>query len=115
MDEVQAVERVPSVFDAAIHVHAAAAAGVTLDRGRLIDDGQFVAVGRNADLISGDNGYLGKQGAFRFPAFAASARMIVRGLRAYRHFNAIRRAVTVESAAGKTVAAGLNAIVDGGM
>ena len=72
-----------------IHVHAAAAAGVTLDRCRLIDNGQFVAVGRHADLISGDNGYLGKQGAFRLPALAESASMIVRGLRAYRHFNTI--------------------------
>ena len=38
--EVETVERMIRVLDAAVHVHAAAAARVTLDRGRRIDDGE---------------------------------------------------------------------------
>lgn len=89
MDKIQAVEWVPCIFDAAVHVHTAAAAAVTLDRGRLIDNGQFVAIGGHAQAVSCDNGYLRKQGPFGLPALAASARMIVSGLRAYRHLNSI--------------------------
>src|SRR5437879_11266069 len=42
VDEVEAIERVPLVLDAAVHMRAADLAGVALDRRRRIDDLQLV-------------------------------------------------------------------------
>ena len=50
MDEIQAVERVLGVFDAAEHMNAAARAGMALDGGGGIDDLELVPVGRDRTL-----------------------------------------------------------------
>jgi hypothetical protein len=42
MDEVEPVERVTLVLDAAVHVHAAAGAGIALNRRVAVDDLQLL-------------------------------------------------------------------------
>jgi hypothetical protein len=70
--EVQPFEGVVD-FDAAEHVHAAVLAGVTLDRGRLVDDGEFVLVGGDFELFAGYDAHDGEEGVGGLPAFGAAA------------------------------------------
>jgi hypothetical protein len=60
---------------------------MALDRRVGIDDLQLLFVGGDLDLVARDDGDLREQGAFRLPALAAAAGMVVRGLRADRHFD----------------------------
>ena len=77
MDEVQAVEGVGLVLDAAVHVGAAALAGVALDGGRGVDDLQLVAVLGHRDVVARHNGDDREHRAFRLPALGAAAGMVV--------------------------------------
>jgi hypothetical protein len=60
-------------FDAAEHVHAAVLAGVALDHGRLVDDGEFVLARGDAQLVAGHDADDGEEGVGRLPAFGAAA------------------------------------------
>src|SRR5712672_4021126 len=52
MDEVEAVERMRLVLDAAVHMGAADLAGVPLDRRRGVDDLKLVAVLKHAHAVA---------------------------------------------------------------
>ena len=60
-------------LDAAEHVHAAVLAGVALDHGRLVDDGEFLAVGGDLQLVAGHDSHDAEDGVGGLPAFGAAA------------------------------------------
>src|SRR5271168_2328483 len=78
MNEVEAVERMPLVFDAAIHVRAAHLAGMPLDGLRGIDDVKLVAVLEHGHVLARYNGNDRENSALRFPALGAAAGVVVR-------------------------------------
>src|SRR5665213_191603 len=77
VDEVQAVERMGLVLDAAIHMGAADLAGVPLDGLRGIDDVKLVAVFKNGHAIARDHGHHRESGSVGLPALGAAAGVIV--------------------------------------
>ena len=77
MDEVEAVERMLGVLDPPVHVDAAALAGIALDGGARIDDGEFVAVLRHRQVGARHHGDDGEDRAGRLPALGAAAGMVV--------------------------------------
>src|SRR6202171_4475530 len=77
MDEVEAVERMRLVLDAAVHMGAARLAGVPLDGRRGIDDLKLVAVLKHADAVAGHHRDHREDRPFRFPAFGAAAGVVV--------------------------------------
>jgi hypothetical protein len=60
-------------------------------------------------------GVAGKQRALGFPALAATTNMVMSALRSHSNLDRFCVAVTVQVSTGKIFAAGLNAIVNGGM
>jgi hypothetical protein len=106
MHEVEAVERVRLVLDAAVHVHAAAAAGMALDDGALaIDDLQLFRMRGDLTLSRETTANLREQGAGRLPALAAAAGVVVRGLRADGHFDLVGGALATQHAPFESPAA----------
>ena len=99
MDEVQAVERMFFAGDTPVHVHAAFLAGMALDGGILVHNGQAGLVFCDFQLVPGNHGYLGKQGAGGLPAPGAAANMVMCRLGFHRDFHGIRRAMTMQGAA----------------
>ena len=77
MHEIKPVEGMVLVFDAAVHVHATAGAGITLDRGIGVDDLELLGVGGDAELVASDDRHLGEHRALRLPALGAAAYVIV--------------------------------------
>ena len=56
MDKVESIKRMLGVLDAAVHVHAALAAGVTLDGGIGVDDLELVGVPGDLQLVARHHG-----------------------------------------------------------
>src|ERR1035437_7831696 len=77
MDEIEAVERMRLVLDAAVHMRAANLAGVPLDCRRGIDDVKLVAVFEHLHIVPRDDGEHRKDCALGFPAFGAAAGVVV--------------------------------------
>src|SRR6185437_6088478 len=115
VDEVEAVEGVRRVLDAAVHVDAALLAGVTLDGGGGVDHLELAGVRRDGELVAPDDRDLREQGAGRFPAFRAAADMVERALPGHRHLDGVLLALAGKRAAGEVLRAGLDAVIDGGV
>ncbi len=111
MDKIQSVEWMFFVFDPAIHVNAAIFAGVSLDGGLRIDDGELVAVGSHSNLITRDDRDLGKQRAGRFPTLGAAADVVVGALATDRHRDFLVGAVAEQSAASEVCRRGLDSLI----
>ena len=77
MDEVQPVERMALVLDAAVHMGAADLAGVTLDRRRASTIAQLVFVLQHRDVFARHHGDDGEGRAVGLPAFGAAAGVVV--------------------------------------
>ncbi len=103
------------IFDAAVHMRAAALAGIALDRRGRIDDRELVPVGGDAQSAARNDGYLWEGGAGRFPALAAAADMVMRAVAAHGDFDAVAGTIAVEFAAPEARCARLHAIVHGRM
>src|SRR5260221_3816812 len=80
MDEVETIDRMPLVLDAAVHMRPAILAGVALDHRRRVDNLQLVAVFENRHAVARDNSDDRKGGALPLPAFGAAAGMNVRDI-----------------------------------
>src|SRR5690606_3499778 len=80
MDEVEAVERVALVVDAAVHVHAALPARMALDHGRRVDDLELVRVRDDLELVSRHDRDHREQSALGLPALGTATDVIVRAL-----------------------------------
>jgi hypothetical protein len=112
MEEVEAVQGMARVVDAAVHMHAAGLAGVALDGGVGIDDLELVAVGRDRKVVARRDRHDGEQRAFGLPALGAAACMVMGGLALDRHRDLVVRTLAVEGAAREVRGSGLDALVD---
>ena len=113
MDEVQPEEGMAAVLDAAIHMNAAALAGMPLNGGGGIHDRKFVRVRRDADIIARHHRDLREQGAFGLPALRAAAGMIVSDLPLDRHLNGVLVAMEGKRPAREIRRAGFYTLIDG--
>jgi len=86
-------------------------AGVALDGGGFVDNRQFFAVGNDADLIPRHYGDDGEYRVFRFPAFAATAGVVIQGLRVDPDLDLVGRTQALQGATGEIRGGGLDAIV----
>src|SRR5882724_327956 len=77
MNEVQTIEWMPLVLDAAEHMRTASLAGMPLYRRRCIDYLKLVAVFKNGDVFARYDCDDGENGPFRLPAFGAAAGVVV--------------------------------------
>src|SRR5262249_15826420 len=100
------------VLDAAIHMRAAALAGVTLDHRRRIDDLQLVAVLEHGHVLAGHHRDHRERCALRFPAFGAPASVVLPAVPLHAHLHRPVRAFADEGSAGKIARALLYAVVD---
>src|ERR1700730_11737035 len=100
------------VLDAAVHVHATLAASMTLDAGIGVDDFEFVGIFGDLQLVAWHHGDLREQRVRRFPAFGASAYVVVGGLRGDAHLYGITRAFAGKRATGEARRPLLGAWVD---
>src|SRR5262245_22286491 len=115
MDEVEAVERMALVLDAAVHVGAAGLAGVALDHRRGIDDLELVAVLEHGDVLARHHGHDREHRALRFPALGAAAGVVVRHVALDADFDLVIPAFADQRATCKAAAALLDALIDRGM
>lgn len=114
MHKVEALEGVV-LLDAAEEVHAAVLAGVALDGGGLVDDGQLGPVGGHGELVAGHDGNHGEERAGGLPALGAAAGVVVEDVGGERHFDGGGAALAVQLAAGEVGAALGEAVVDEGV
>jgi hypothetical protein len=112
MDEVETVERVSLVLDAAIHMGAAGLAGVPLDRRRGIDDVKLVAVFKYGQAFARDHGDHGKNRPLRLPAFGATTGVVVGDVALDGDFDRPVLAFADQRSAGKVTGSSLYAAVD---
>jgi hypothetical protein len=111
VDEIEPVERVLRILDAAVHVDAAYGAGVPLDRCIAIHDFKPFGVLADTELIARHNGDLRKQGTCGLPTFGASAHVIMSALRRDAHLDWIARAFALECSTREVRRTGLHTIV----
>src|SRR5262245_65550050 len=93
------------VLDAAVHVHAAIPAGVSLNGGVGIHDLELFSVLGHTELVARHNGDLREQGARRLPALGASTDVIIGALGRHAHLDGIARAFAHECPPSATSAA----------
>ena len=105
VDEVEAVERMALVLDAAIHMRAAGLAGVPLDRRRRIDDLQLVAVLEHLDVVARHHGDHREGRAFGLPAFGAAAGVVVGDIALDADLDRLVLAFADQGSAGKVARA----------
>src|ERR1700730_12575428 len=105
MDEVEPVERMRLVLDAAVHMRAATLAGVPLNRRRGIDDVKLVAIFEHRHIVARNDGDDGKGRPVGLPAFGAAAGVIVGDVALDADLDRLVRAFADQGAAGKTARA----------
>src|SRR5262245_25121614 len=115
MNEVETVEWMTLVLDAAVHVGAAALAGVALDHCRGIDDLQLVAVLEHRHVLTGHNRDDRERRAGRLPALGAAAGVVVGDVAVDADLDRLVLAFADEGTAGEIAGALLHAAVDGWM
>jgi len=112
MDEVEAVERMPLVLDAAIHMRATGLAGMPLDCRRSIDDVKLVTIFEHLHIVARDDGDDGEGRPVGFPAFGAAAGVVVGDIAYDADLDWLALAFTDEGPACKAARTLLDAIVD---
>lgn len=115
MNKIKPVERVVLILDPPEHVHAAAGAGMALDRGIRIDHLQLVGILDHVDRIARHHRDDREFRARRLPAFGTAARMVMRRLRTHLHNNRIARAFTAQRTARKILRPRNDPLIDGRM
>lgn len=114
VDKVKTLEGV-LLLDATKHVDTTVTAGVSLNGSALVDDGEFVSVGGDLDLVAGDDGDDREESTLRLPAFGAAAGVVVSDLTAEGDLNGVGRALASELATRETGRALGDALVDAGV
>src|SRR4030081_2233051 len=102
----------PPVFNAAVHMRAAALAGVALDRRRRIDNLQLVAVFKHRDIFARHNGNHREGCPVGLPAFGAAAGVVMGDIALDADLDRLVLAFADEGAAGKGARAFLYAVVN---
>src|SRR5687768_17984400 len=96
-------------------MHAAAGAGVALDRRLLVDDLQLVGVRGHAQVVPADDTDQREGRALRLPALGAAADVVEGDVALDLHADSILRALARQRAAREIARALLHAVVDGWM
>src|SRR6185295_10411098 len=112
MDEVEAVERMRLVLDAAVHMGTAHLAGVALDGRRGIYDLQLVAVFRHFHVVARHNGDHRKSCALWLPAFGAAAGMVMSDVAGDGNLDRLVLALADQGASGEAARALLHSVVN---
>src|ERR1700744_1126640 len=112
MDEVQAVERMRLVLDAAVHMRAANLAGVTLNGLRGIDDVKLVAVLENGHVISRNHRDHREGRTVGLPALGAAAGVVVGDVALDADLDRLVLAFADKRTAGKGAGALLDTIIN---
>src|SRR5579859_751977 len=112
MDEVEAIEGMALVLDAAIHMRAADLAGIALDHRGRIDDLQLVAVLEHRHVLTGYHGDDREHRALWLPAFGATAGVIMRHVALDADLDRLVLAFADQGAAAEAARAFLHAAVD---
>src|SRR5260370_41786926 len=112
MDEIEAVERMRLVLEAAIHGGAADAAGMALNRGGSIDDLELVAVFQLLHIVARNDSNHGEGGAFGFPAFGAAAGVVMRDVAGDGDLDRPVLAFADQGSAGESSGTFLDAVVN---
>lgn len=89
-------------LDRTVHVHAAFLAGVPLDQGGGIDDGELVAVLQHLDAFCRRDRHDRNGGAFWLPALGATAGVVVGDVALDPDLHRIARALADKRSAGKS-------------
>lgn len=79
-------------------MHSALFTRITLNNGRRVDDVKFVGVGRNLDVLTGNDRGDGEESTRGFPALGAAAGVVVLHVTGERDFHGVSDAVTPERA-----------------
>lgn len=98
--KVQALEGVV-LLDATEHVHPAALAGISLDGGGRVNDGQLLCVFGDGDGVAGNNADDGEQRTGGLPALGAAAGVVVSDVAGQLNNDLIGRAFAVEVTTGE--------------
>src|SRR5260370_41639852 len=112
MDEVEAVERMPLVLDATIHMRAASLAGASLDGRRSVDDVKLVAVLEHLHIVARDDGDDGEGRPVGLPAFGAATGVVVGDIALDAYLDRLVLAFADEGSTGKAARTLLDAIID---
>src|SRR6266568_4226696 len=112
MNEIEPIERMSLVLDAAVHMSAAGLAGVSLDSGRCINDVKLVAVFEHGHAIARDDGHDGESRSGRLPAFRATTGVVVGDVALDADLDRFVRAFADQGSARKVARSLFYAIVD---
>src|ERR1700733_4461523 len=112
MDEVQTVERMVLVLDAAVHMRAADLAGVPLDGLRGIDDVKLVAILQHGDVVAWNHRNHREDRAVGFPALGAAAGVVVGDIALDADLDRLVLAFADQGSAGKAARTLLYSIVN---
>src|SRR4029453_17545249 len=112
---VQAVERMARVLDAAVHMRAAALAGVALNRCGRIDNLELVAVFEHGHVLPRYDGDDGEDRALGLPALGAAAGVVMGDIVLDPRLARLVPAFADQGAAGKAARASLYAVVNRGV
>src|SRR6516165_1192705 len=99
MDKIKSIKRMFCVLDATVHMHATLRA--RLDGSIRINDLQLVGIFSNTELVARHHRDLREQCTVGFPAFGASAHVVIGRLRGNGHLNGTARTFAVKSATRK--------------
>ena len=114
MNKIQPLERM--IFDnPAVQVYATLLASIALDCGIGVDDGEFVGVGYDFDIVDGHDTDDGEEGSVGFPAFGAAAGVVVGDVSGDLDFDGVGAAVALEGSAAEVGVAFGEAVVDVGV
>lgn len=114
MNEIQALESM--IFDdAAVQVYATLLASIALDCGIWVDDGEFVGVGYDFDVVDGHDADDREESSVGFPAFGAAAGVVVGDVSGDLDFDGVGAAVALEGSAAEVGVAFGEAVVDVGV
>src|SRR4051794_19999323 len=98
--EIETVERVVLVLDAAIHVDAATRARMTLNSCGRVDDLELLFIGSDLDLVLANNRDLREHGAVRLPALRATTDVVMGDVTPEADGDLLGRALARKRAAG---------------
>src|SRR5262245_40374893 len=115
VDEIQAVEGMARVLDAAVHMRAAGLAGVALDHRGPVDDLEFVAVFEHGHVLPRHDGDDGEVRTLGLPAFGAAASVVVGDIALDPDLDRFVLAFADQGATGKAARASLHAAINHGV
>lgn len=101
MNKIEPIKRMFGVLDPAIHMRAAACAGMSLDWSGFIHDLQLFSMCCDLNLIPANHSHLAEYRSVRLPAFGATTHVVMSRLRADFDLDLITGAFAVQRSSGE--------------